>query len=779
MKKIILLVLITNISLQSQDLLYVPDFFNKQVESKIIQDIYKSNTVLENYSSAGNSKSFWVVYSDRDNNKLKVSANGSNNGTELTFKQPLFVKEVDDNWLLVCSVLDDNEDLGWINASNLILSRYSLMTNSNIKNNKFSVPRKGVILNNINAQSFGENIENNKKYYSNPNKNEALNVTFPKKFQTLFIFKETEKSFLLASTDYLSGTPSTSIMKLNGWIDKVFVRNWDTRVALEPARTELSMNEYSGVTLRGYEYEKDLLSCVDKSFCKDIFITKFKCEPIRNNVMRKPVIESDVNDNPNIKKVICLTNDTELNPLYEQKLLDATKLSEKMNIVFVLDATKSMKPYYKSISKSLQKVIDYNKKIIEADVEMGVIIYRDYADGDNQYNFLPLTNDINKVKTFINNTECISKDNDLAEAQFNGLINGLPRMGFKKNESNVIVLIGDCGNHQNDEKGNSLTEVINLVDKHNLNIISFQVNSTLDDSYFDYNDDIETMMLESSNMKVKRNNSKLKIKFQYQNGNKIKLDMSGGEEKSFENKFGVLVFADGEPIKPRVLENTITETLADYTESVLSNILTLNSLIITGPGGEALTEGVIIKLQELLKISRQEVINWANKNELTTEAYVAIDYNGNGIPSQIPVVFLTEKEKKRLVRSLKMMINEVNGSAETKEVFKENVILVCKSIIGQGITTNVIENLTFNQIWNIILGVDFENKKMKNSILKDFTTDISRSVFNEFYSDFESKAKIFCSKSYTNSDNKKSRRFTLAGSYLYWIPLSDLPGCGE
>ena len=265
MKKIILLILITNISLQSQDLLYVPDLFNKQVESKTIQDIYNSNTVLENYTSEARSKSFWVVYSDRNNNKLKVSANGSNNGAELEFKQPLFVKEVDDNWLLVCSV-DDSKDLGWINASNLILSRYSLMTNSNIKNNEFSVPRKGVILNNINDQSFGENIKNTKKYYSNPNKNEAENGRNPKKFQTLFIFKETEKSFLLASTDYLSGTPSTSVIKLNGWIDKVFVVKWNTRIALEPARTELSMNEYSGVTLRGYEQEKDLLTCVDKSF---------------------------------------------------------------------------------------------------------------------------------------------------------------------------------------------------------------------------------------------------------------------------------------------------------------------------------------------------------------------------------------------------------------------------------------------------------------------------------------------------------------------------------
>ena len=35
-----------------------------------------------------------------------------------------------------------------------------------------------------------------------------------------------------------------------------------------------------------------------------------------------------------------------------------------------------------------------------------------------------------------------------------------------------------------------------------------------------------------------------------------------------------------------------------------------------------------------------------------------------------------------------------------------------KSIIGQGTPTSLIENLTLNQIWNVILGVNFGDKKM-------------------------------------------------------------------
>ena len=39
-----------------------------------------------------------------------------------------------------------------------------------------------------------------------------------------------------------------------------------------------------------------------------------------------------------------------------------------------------------------------------------------------------------------------SSDKD-AQAQYHGLIKGLDFMDLKNTESNVLVLIGDCGNH--------------------------------------------------------------------------------------------------------------------------------------------------------------------------------------------------------------------------------------------------------------------------------------------------------------------------------------------
>ena len=90
--------------------------------------------------------------------------------------------------------------------------------------------------------------------------------------------------------------------------------------------------------------------------------------------------------------------------------------------------------------------------------------------------------------------------------------------------------------------------------------------------------------------------------------------------------------------------------------------------------------------------------------------------------------------------------------------------------------TETIENLSLNQIWNIILGVDFGNKNMKDKKLNELTA-MKKKDFKRFYKDFEMVAKEFCDESYVHTDPLINRRFDIGGSYLFWVPLDDLPGC--
>ena len=774
MKKILLLLFVANFS-YSQDFKTVPDLFNQQCKASFINKIEDGSISLDNLK-ATKTERYWIVYSDRDDNQFYFKHHDNlESKYKASFMQAFYVKNTNGNWLHLFDFTEEI-DYGWIEAEYLLLSLYSLKTEGDIEKGEVSIPRKAVILTSIDeAKNVDGVMQTQKRYYTNPNRAVKHESGFPRSFQPLFVFKESNNSVLLAGSDILDGSPETNKSKINGWIKVSDKTDWDTRVALENAQSQNAKNEYSSSTLNGYITQNEIETCVNENLCDDNkSIAKFSVGPSRNNVMRRPVIK---NIDHNIKKVISVAKDNKGNKVYEALLTDARKLQSNVNIVFVLDATASMRPYYKSIANSLEKVINNNQKIIKSNLKLGVVVYRDYADGNSAYNVQPLTTDFNKVKQVINSTVCQSKDKDLPEAQFNGLINGIEEVGFISDESNIIVLVGDCGNHRDDKNGYNVNQIINLYSKYKTNLISFQVKSGDDNSFYTFNEDVMDIIYEVANNKLVGKNSKINIKLEKKNNNTFRLKMIEGEDPDYENMFGLLVYASNKASSPKLLENTIESTLKEYMLSISNNINLLTQYVQTGgPTGSEPPEGLIVYMQEILKCSRQEAKDNLRKTEFTVEAYVALDYYGNGVDAQEPVVLLTEDEKNNLIRSLRKLTEGVYATAELKKAFQDNIIYVCKSIIGQNTSTETIENLSLNQIWNIILGVDFGNKKMKKMKLNELI-DMNKKDFKRFYKDFEMVAKDFCENDYVHTDPLINRRFDISGSYLFWIPLEDLPGC--
>ena len=773
MKKILLFLVISNL-VYGQDFMTVPDVFDKQCKTSFIKSIESETTTLDNLNSR--SQRYWIVYSDRDDNSFYSNHHSnSKNNKNASFMQGFYVKNTNGSWLHLVDVVDE-VDYGWMHSKNLLLSLYSLKTEGDIQKGTVSIPRKAVILTSIDeARNIGGVLKTQKRYYSNPSRAKKYEEGFPKSFQPLFVFKETGTSVLLGGSDVLDGSVETNKSKIYGWINVADKTDWDTRVALENAQSLEAEQEYSSSQLNGYITLNEIKTCVEDNLCDSKkSIAQFSVGPTRNNVMRRPVIS---NIDENIKKVISVAKDNKDNKVYESLLTEARKLQSNVNIVFVLDATSSMRPYYKSIANSLEKVIDNNQKIIKSNLKLGVVVYRDYADGKSAYDVQPLTTDFKKVKKVINSTICKSLDSDLPEAQYNGLINGINEIGFNANESNIIVLIGDCGNHLEDKNGYTINNIIDLYQKYKTNLISFQVKSGADNSFYTFNEDVMDVIFEVANKKIEAAGSELKIKLESKNNNSIKLKMIKGDKPDYENMFGLLVYSGSKPSSPKLLESSIENTLKEYMLSISNNINILEEYVRTGgPTGSEPPEGLIIYMMDILKCSRDEAKDQLRKTEFTVQAYVAIDYYGNGVDAQVPVVLLTEGEKNNLVKSLRKLTEGVFASTELKKVFQDNIIYICKSIIGQNTSTETIENLSLNQIWNIILGVDFGNKKMKKMKLNELT-DMNKKEFKRFYKDFEMVAKEFCDESYVHTNPMINRRFDIGGSYLYWVPLEDLPGC--
>jgi hypothetical protein len=229
------LVLITNWSVTIGQIQTKSGFY---ATPKILLDYCKATDLDKIYSgeklvkdleqSPGNE---WIVYSDRANNKVYHDPNGNvKSNVKLTFLQPLLVKEVQGEWLLVFKKTDvysgEYEELGWIKCSNLILNSYALL-------NKNSIPRKAMALVSLDdAKVQLQKIDIEKfKLYSGPDNDNAKGEA--KKFEIYYVFKEVKGKKLLARTDKLSGSQIALESNVAGWIANFHVTDWDSRLCLE------------------------------------------------------------------------------------------------------------------------------------------------------------------------------------------------------------------------------------------------------------------------------------------------------------------------------------------------------------------------------------------------------------------------------------------------------------------------------------------------------------------------------------------------------------------
>tara|TARA_B100000767_G_scaffold238772_1_gene233692 strand:- start:17735 stop:20101 length:2367 start_codon:yes stop_codon:yes gene_type:complete len=767
---------------QTVDYKTIPDVFASQYKTSLLNKINSGDIDLASLPS--NNDKVWEVYSDRTNNKLKNSPSGGNNGSFLNFMEPLYVKDVKDKWLLVYGASDEKEK-GWIEAKYLLLSKWSLKSDPETNKDKVSIPRKVIVLTSLD-ELFESSVKIDdvlatKFFYPQPFPTIGSQISQPKSFTIFFILKEQDGSVLVSTKDWLNESPTLNSKSVKGWMTIANVTPWDSRVALEPSRSNEAIVEYKDQVLPGYKDINLINTCVQKNTCPlTKAVVEFKVDKIRSNRMRKPILKSI---NKNIKEVVSISkNSSELDndqqDRYKEILNRLDRKSANTNIVFAVDATSSMSRYFNAISKSVKKIIEENDKLLQHNLKFGLVFYRDYPDGKKAYEYTPLTTDFEKVIKRINSTTTYSSDSDLPEAQYNGLLNGLNNVGFDPSESNVVILIGDCGNHDVDKMGYSNKDVIDLFYKNNINLISYQVKFGDDNSYYKFNEDAIEYIYTTA--KIISTGNELNVLFEEIGNNTYKLNMAQSKD-DFEIMFGRFIYADHDsPMKPYYLEESIVQSLTDYIESVDKNRGILRDYL-SGSGGpnidgEEPPKGLVAYIMKEMDITNEEATDFLNNNEVTTKAFVALDYN-TGVPSQVPVVFLTENEKNNLTRSFKKLLsdNNCNETSGKKKCFQENMIEICRSIIGPKTSTALIQELTIQQIWQLVIGIDFNNTKLKNVKLIDLSS-IDKKDFESFIDDFELKAKIFCETSYYNSDSFKSRRFDLFGSYYYWIPVQDFPG---
>ena len=121
--------------------------------------------------------------------------------------------------------------------------------------------------------------------------------------------------------------------------------------------------------------------------------TRFRLDPYQT---RFPILDND-SKNDNVFK--CTTfggggrslngEDAEMTANDLRAVQEYTNKLQNINLIFVIDGTKSMKPYFASVKDAIKKSLDYFDTH-KYNIRVGVVIYRDYADGEALTEVQPL-----------------------------------------------------------------------------------------------------------------------------------------------------------------------------------------------------------------------------------------------------------------------------------------------------------------------------------------------------------------------------------------------------
>ncbi len=147
-----------------------------------------------------------------------------------------------------------------------------------------------------------------------------------------------------------------------------------------------------------------------------------------------------------------------------QKLEELNIALGDLDVLFVIDATGSMFEYYKSIRESVGRIREGLEKGRERPIRYAVLYYRDYTEAGDRDSWIHFFAD------FANSAEFASKfpHTDSRGGSDNppslyGIHTGLEMASFSPKSMRAVILIGDMGNEQPDERGFTVQKVIDAL----------------------------------------------------------------------------------------------------------------------------------------------------------------------------------------------------------------------------------------------------------------------------------------------------------------------------
>lgn len=803
MKKIcILLFLLLSVNAFSQ----IPELPKKCTAFKpaVLSNSLLSRSALDklasskDYGQAANQaeKNFWTVYSDRDENPVYTAPGSTTKCGTLSFNERVTIAKIEQGYALVYSdpkiqekwpnVSSQAKCRGWVPMSKLLLWSHCPVNSKKIYEKAMLCANLDEKINNGNLGKLFLNPSNTQKY-----------GTLSINFNYYFVMKHEGNMALLAHQNTLEGN---SDRVLYGWVDENSFVAWNQRSCLEPTWDieDVEFFAKNGTKVNIYEDENMSKKASYISFTK---IDSKDYDPymyrMNGSTLRYPILDHSTSNAWNCSTFSSTGKGGAINAgTTETKKEDSIfkvnlEQLSKIKIAIVIDGTKSMEKYYPAVRDAIKEFNSYFKKSDK--VQVGVLIFRDKMDGEFATEIFPMTDPNNPaLAKFLTDggkygVKSSPKDKTLEEALFYGIDKALDSFGFNPNESNMMFVVGDCGNAKNDYPEISAESIMQKLADKQVTLMGFQVRNESGVGAFNvFNNEICSLIkggLESRFHALAAQNkaaAEVKVKAQLKKNAYEFTNTAASIENSLY--IGSHKYVQSGTLDAAVLKDQMESAVASVNMTVehqkeiivdRANGVTSSTLSNSFGGNSEVSGPVLDEAWLASRIGKEYAESFKKTNTtISFKGYTLKKDKASDRDYYKTVIFISEQELNSLIISLKDLYDVAQRKDNDREPYVKAMKALVKSMIPN-ITDAEMNSKGIDEIMGLVQGLNASTMLTRGKTIAQVAS--TQAVNAVEYQNILAKFKRQYQKIQTIKKNPYKFVRDFNGAKYYWIPTEDLP----
>lgn len=688
---------------------------------------------------------FWYVWTDRDG---VITSNGK---TTSFLEQFLVVDEKEDRVHIVkdngsfdllsgkFDKLQQPVDYGWVLKDHLILwssALYSDETNFRIK--VLTITDISMMSRREEQIMRGEKLM---EYYNSPTSKQPNDLE-TKLFEVFYIYKRVGNRSLVGVKESLLRNSQHTI---HGWVDNNMVQTWGHRQTLEPNKAMEAVQERKSKNIKASVFAdhadaRAFISdppSVSTAFWNNDHYEKgydnyWKRLPIlssRDGVIETAVISDLIAVGERDGRLEIDTIDAEeyekLNRLYNEQTLRTSKI----NMVFVIDGTRSMEGPIASVRDAVIKTASRLQESMNK-FQFGAVIYRDYEDEQDDRCFESLNlGDYSSFYRFMNSVrtddpKCFNST--VSEGMYKGLLKAGRLFRGKDRETNVIVLVGDAGDREASWRVGE-SEVVEMMVRNGVSLITLQAHNYDDAAYDKFIWQTRTLATKTAEQltdiqiaQYGERNLGMTTRPQFRQSRRGKRTLYNLVNSPVA---GALQYAPkSEEIQPEIIESEVRRIILEIDSSNTALLTNLEMLI--GSYGETGFTREAIQMLINARFPKEfiEILSM-RRYQFLIKGYTAHTLDDLDRSLYDFILFVDGDELNDLIVTLNKLTNPLIDASGRRESLYNAFMQIL--VVNYGVTIGEVKHLSLSKIMELITGLESTSDLLKRYTLDDIQDPIT------------------------------------------------------